>query len=120
MVGSVVGRRIVRVSGALGYPVARLGRFYCGSGLRAVGLVREQTSGRCTGWKNGCNWLGFAVDGVEICMFVLGHLVARTGSPPKSELGMTEPFTVAIDGPAAAGKGTLSKEVARHFGFAHI
>lgn len=29
-------------------------------------------------------------------------------------------FTIAIDGPAAAGKGTLSKEVARHFGFAHL
>ncbi len=29
-------------------------------------------------------------------------------------------FTVAIDGPAAAGKGTLSKAVARHFGFAHL
>lgn len=29
-------------------------------------------------------------------------------------------FIVAIDGPAAAGKGTLSKAVARHFGFAHL
>lgn len=29
-------------------------------------------------------------------------------------------FTVAIDGPAAAGKGTISKEVAQHFGFAHL
>jgi cytidylate kinase len=29
-------------------------------------------------------------------------------------------FTVAIDGPAAAGKGTLSKAVAAHFGFAHL
>ncbi len=29
-------------------------------------------------------------------------------------------FTVAIDGPAAAGKGTLSKRVAAHFGFAHL
>ena len=29
-------------------------------------------------------------------------------------------FTVAIDGPAAAGKGTLSKAVAKHFGFAHL
>jgi len=29
-------------------------------------------------------------------------------------------FTVAIDGPAAAGKGTLSKAVARHFGLAHL
>ena len=29
-------------------------------------------------------------------------------------------FTVAIDGPAAAGKGTISKAVATHFGFAHL
>lgn len=29
-------------------------------------------------------------------------------------------FTVAIDGPAAAGKGTLSRAVAARFGFAHL
>jgi len=29
-------------------------------------------------------------------------------------------FTVAIDGPAAAGKGTVAKRVAAHFGFAHL
>lgn len=29
-------------------------------------------------------------------------------------------FTVAIDGPAAAGKGTISRAVARHFGFRHL
>ncbi len=29
-------------------------------------------------------------------------------------------FTVAIDGPAAAGKGTISKAVAKHFGFVHL
>ncbi len=29
-------------------------------------------------------------------------------------------FTVAIDGPAAAGKGTISQGVAAHFGFAHL
>jgi cytidylate kinase len=29
-------------------------------------------------------------------------------------------FTVAIDGPAAAGKGTISKGIAAHFGFAHL
>jgi cytidylate kinase len=29
-------------------------------------------------------------------------------------------FTVAIDGPAAAGKGTISKAIATHFGFAHL
>lgn len=33
---------------------------------------------------------------------------------------MTYSFTVAIDGPAAAGKGTISKAVAAHFGFAHL
>lgn len=29
-------------------------------------------------------------------------------------------FTVAIDGPAAAGKGTIGRAVAEHFGFAHL
>lgn len=29
-------------------------------------------------------------------------------------------FTVAIDGPAAAGKGTISKAVAAHFGLSHL
>ncbi|MEM6465362.1 MAG: (d)CMP kinase [Pseudomonadota bacterium] len=30
------------------------------------------------------------------------------------------PFTVAIDGPAAAGKGTIARAVAEHFGFGHL
>jgi cytidylate kinase len=30
------------------------------------------------------------------------------------------PFTVAIDGPAAAGKGTIARAVAAQFGFAHL
>ncbi|KFE34607.1 (d)CMP kinase [Thioclava atlantica] len=29
-------------------------------------------------------------------------------------------FTIAIDGPAAAGKGTISRAVAERFGFAHL
>ncbi|TNJ39975.1 (d)CMP kinase [Phaeobacter sp. B1627] len=29
-------------------------------------------------------------------------------------------FTIAIDGPAAAGKGTISKAVSEHFGFGHL
>jgi cytidylate kinase len=29
-------------------------------------------------------------------------------------------FSIAIDGPAAAGKGTISKAVAQHYGFAHL
>jgi CMP/dCMP kinase len=30
------------------------------------------------------------------------------------------PFVVAIDGPAASGKGTLARRLARHFSFAHL
>jgi cytidylate kinase len=29
-------------------------------------------------------------------------------------------FTVAIDGPAAAGKGTIGRAIASHFGFSHL
>ncbi|WP_101067742.1 (d)CMP kinase [Roseovarius salinarum] len=29
-------------------------------------------------------------------------------------------FTIAIDGPAAAGKGTVAKALAAHFGYAHL
>jgi len=34
--------------------------------------------------------------------------------------GFEMSFAIAIDGPAAAGKGTISKAVAAHFGFAHL
>ena len=30
------------------------------------------------------------------------------------------PFTIAIDGPAASGKGTIARALARHFGFHHL
>lgn len=30
------------------------------------------------------------------------------------------PIVIAIDGPAASGKGTLAKRIANHFGFAHL
>lgn len=30
------------------------------------------------------------------------------------------PFTIAVDGPAASGKGTISRELARAFGIAHL
>ncbi|EDZ48494.1 cytidylate kinase [Rhodobacterales bacterium Y4I] len=33
---------------------------------------------------------------------------------------MTNSFTIAVDGPAAAGKGTISKAVAAHYGFGHL
>ncbi|HEU0154778.1 MAG TPA: (d)CMP kinase [Stellaceae bacterium] len=31
-----------------------------------------------------------------------------------------QPFVVAIDGPAASGKGTLARQLAGHFGLAHL
>jgi cytidylate kinase len=34
--------------------------------------------------------------------------------------GKLMPFTVAIDGPAAAGKGTIGRALAQEFGFAHL
>lgn len=33
---------------------------------------------------------------------------------------MTEPLTIAIDGPAAAGKGTLAKRLAEHYGLPYL
>jgi cytidylate kinase len=30
------------------------------------------------------------------------------------------PFIIAVDGPAASGKGTISKQLAQHFGFQHL
>ncbi len=35
-------------------------------------------------------------------------------------MSTTQGFTVAIDGPAASGKGTISRAVAAHFGFAYL
>ena len=39
---------------------------------------------------------------------------------PKVIMGAKVQFTVAIDGPAAAGKGTIARAVAQRFGFAHL
>ena len=33
---------------------------------------------------------------------------------------MKQPVVLAVDGTAASGKGTLAKQLARHFGFAHL
>ena len=33
---------------------------------------------------------------------------------------MTAPKIIAVDGPAASGKGTLARRLARHFGFAYL
>jgi len=34
--------------------------------------------------------------------------------------GQTRPFIIAIDGPAASGKGTLARLLARHYGLPHL
>jgi cytidylate kinase len=33
---------------------------------------------------------------------------------------MTSPFVIAIDGPAASGKGTMARRIAEDYGFAHL
>src|SRR5262249_49967946 len=33
---------------------------------------------------------------------------------------MSKPVIIAVDGTAACGKGTLARQLARHFGFAHL
>ena len=33
---------------------------------------------------------------------------------------MKQPFTVAVDGPAASGKGTLARQLAKHYNFAYL
>jgi cytidylate kinase len=40
--------------------------------------------------------------------------------PLRNHLGGIVQFTVAIDGPAAAGKGTISRAIAQRFGFMHL
>jgi cytidylate kinase len=40
--------------------------------------------------------------------------------PAKGEDEGRRPFVVAIDGPAASGKGTLARRIAEHFGLAHL
>jgi CMP/dCMP kinase len=54
------------------------------------------------------------------CILLASNIVAegRRAVPASGTPGMS--FTVAIDGPAAAGKGTIARAVAAHFGFAHL
>ena len=51
-------------------------------------------------------------------------IVAFAGRPlsMRARVGLARPmiFTIAIDGPAAAGKGTIARDLARAFGFAHL
>jgi cytidylate kinase len=44
----------------------------------------------------------------------------RGAEPPGADTVTLRPFVVAIDGPAASGKGTLARRLADRFGFAHL
>lgn len=44
----------------------------------------------------------------------------KTGPQPSDPGGRDRRITIAIDGPAAAGKGTISRALAARFGFAHL
>ena len=41
-------------------------------------------------------------------------------APPPTTPPPTAPLVIAIDGPSAAGKGTLAKRLAAHFGLPHL
>ena len=41
-------------------------------------------------------------------------------APPPTTPPPTAPLVIAIDGPSAAGKGTLARRLARHFGLPHL
>ena len=47
-------------------------------------------------------------------------LMNRLGAAFRGDRVSGAPIVVAIDGPAASGKGTLARRLARHFGFAHL
>jgi cytidylate kinase len=44
----------------------------------------------------------------------------RPSSPPLSPPSSPKPAVIAIDGPAAAGKGTLARRLAAHLGYAYL
>lgn len=54
--------------------------------------------------------------------------LASPGRPPEVDLraeaghlkSMSKPFVIAIDGPAASGKGTLARSLAGHYGLPHL
>src|SRR5207302_81288 len=50
----------------------------------------------------------------------LNLIPGRAMSPQQLRNRRSRPFVVAIDGPAASGKGTLARRLAEHFGLAHL
>jgi CMP/dCMP kinase len=53
----------------------------------------------------------------------IGGRLAIAQSPCQSAPGMnraTSPIVIAVDGPAASGKGTIARALARHLGLPHM
>ena len=45
---------------------------------------------------------------------------AQAKTPHRKPSRSSAAFTIAIDGPAAAGKGSISRAIAAHFDLAHL
>jgi cytidylate kinase len=60
-----------------------------------------------------------SAEGVGLDQPAAATLSARGGASPHEGASIMM-FTVAIDGPAAAGTGTIGRAVAKEFGFAHL
>ena len=59
-------------------------------------------------------------DAAPIATSFPGFVALMNGLGARDRVSVRRPFVVAIDGPAASGKGTLARRLAEHFGFAHL
>ncbi len=60
------------------------------------------------------------MSGGEKSLTTAGRGSSQSEGPAQREGEGQRPFVVAIDGPAASGKGTLARRLAERFGFAHL
>src|SRR6476646_2471471 len=54
----------------------------------------------------------------------IGICACQSSPPPAEDMGLTDAKkkgpVIAVDGPAASGKGTIARALAAHFGLAHM
>lgn len=65
-------------------------------------------------------WAGLAAQACWGCAGCAEGWCRGVGRGMRVRAGCSMIFTVAMDGPAAAGKGTIARAVAQRFGFAHL
>ena len=83
----------------------------CSSTIEAVGGVREE---HLYAFGHNCPLRGIRVS---------RHDIACPGTAAldrHAALSHMAPMIIAIDGPAASGKGTLGKRLAHHYGYRHL